>query len=194
MAATEAVRLVRAGAYHCLGYRDNPETLRDWLDSAMEERRGRKRAQERALNAETWRSLLVGESRAMQTVVETIRLIGERRCTVLIGGETGTGKEMAARALHQASPRANQPMVAINCSALPENLLEAELFGHVKGRVHGSDPNPGGAVRAGEQGHAVPGRDRRYAARTASQIASRIAGSRDPTPGQLGDYQGEMCG
>ena len=138
MSATEAVRLVRAGAYHCLGYRDNPETLRDWLDSAMEERRGRKRAQERALKAETWRSLLVGESRAMQTVVETIRLIGERRCTVLIGGETGTGKEMAARALHLASPRAAQPMVAINCSALPENLLEAELFGHVKGAFTGA--------------------------------------------------------
>ena len=138
MAATEAIRLTRAGAYHCLGYRDSLETLRDWLDSAMEERRGRKRSLARAANAETWRSLLVGESRAMQTVVETIRLIGERRCTVLIGGETGTGKEMAARALHQASQRASQPMVAINCSALPENLLEAELFGHVKGAFTGA--------------------------------------------------------
>jgi len=112
--------------------------LRDWLENAMEETHGRKRALKRASNAEPWRSLLVGESRAMQTVVETIRLIGERRCTVLITGETGTGKEMAARALHLASPRANQPMVAINCSALPENLLEAELFGHVKGAFTGA--------------------------------------------------------
>ena len=136
--AAEAVGLVRAGAYHCLGYRDTLETLRDWLESAMEESRGRKRALERASNSESWRRLLVGESRAMQAVVETIRLIGGRRCTVLISGETGTGKEMAARALHLASPRAGQPMVAVNCSALPENLLEAELFGHVKGAFTGA--------------------------------------------------------
>jgi DNA-binding NtrC family response regulator len=138
MSGADAVRLIRAGAYHCLGYRDSLDTLRDWLEGAMEERRGRKRASERAASNEPWRNLLVGESRAMQAVVETIRLIGERRCTVLIGGETGTGKEMAARALHQAGPRASQPMVAINCSALPENLLEAELFGHVKGAFTGA--------------------------------------------------------
>jgi DNA-binding NtrC family response regulator len=138
MSAAEAVGLVRAGAYQCLGYRDTLETLRDWLESAMEDRRGRRRARECASRSEPWRSLLVGESRAMQAVVETIRLIGGRRCTVLIGGETGTGKEMAARALHLASPRASQPMVAINCSALPENLLEAELFGHVRGAFTGA--------------------------------------------------------
>jgi len=136
--AADAVRLVRAGARYCLGHGDALETLRDCLESAMEERRGRKRAAERAAKAEPWRSLLVGESRAMQAVVETIRLIGGRRCTVLIAGETGTGKEMAARALHMASPRAGQPMVAVNCSALPENLLETELFGHVKGAFTGA--------------------------------------------------------
>jgi DNA-binding NtrC family response regulator len=138
MCAAETVRLVRAGAYHCLGYRDTPENLRDCLENAMEERRGRKQALQQSTASEPWRSFLVGESRAMQTVVETIRLIGGRRCTVLIGGETGTGKEMAARALHLSGPRANQPMVAINCSALPENLLEAELFGHVRGAFTGA--------------------------------------------------------
>jgi len=138
MSATEAVRLVRLGAYYCLGYRDSLQMLRDWLDNAIEDRRARKRALAHAAGHEAWRRLLVGESRAMQAVVETIRLVGGRRCTVLIGGETGTGKEMAARALHLAGPRANQPMVAINCSALPENLLEAELFGHVKGAFTGA--------------------------------------------------------
>jgi len=74
----------------------------------------------------------------MESVVETIRLIGPRRCTVLICGETGTGKEMAARALHMASSRAQGPFVAVNCNALPDGLLEAELFGHAKGAFTGA--------------------------------------------------------
>jgi len=138
MRATEAVRLVRAGAFHCIGYKDTADTLRDSVHNAAEEKRRRRRAQDRAAAPETWRRFLVGDSPAMERVVETIRLIGPRRCTVLITGETGTGKEMVARALHQASPRAAQPMVPLNCSAIPEHLLEAELFGHVKGAFTGA--------------------------------------------------------
>jgi DNA-binding NtrC family response regulator len=134
LSPAEAVRLFRAGAYFCFGHQDSVATVRESVENAMEEKRGR----ERAADVEPWRSFLVGDSRAMETVVETIRLVGNRRCTVLIGGETGTGKEIAARALHAAGPRANQPFVAINCSALPENLLEAELFGHVKGAFTGA--------------------------------------------------------
>ena len=83
-------------------------------------------------------TLLVGNSRQIQRVCQIIRLVGARRATVLITGETGTGKELAARALHQAGPRARGPWVAVNCSALPGNLLEAELFGHVKGAFTGA--------------------------------------------------------
>jgi transcriptional regulator with GAF, ATPase, and Fis domain len=74
----------------------------------------------------------------MERTAQVIRLVGGRRSTVLITGETGTGKEMVARAIHMASPRAQLPMVTVNCNALPENLIEAELFGHVKGAFTGA--------------------------------------------------------
>ena len=74
----------------------------------------------------------------MRQVIEIIRLVGPRRSTVLITGETGSGKEVAARAIHAASNRAGERMVAINCAALPDNLLEAELFGHTKGAFTGA--------------------------------------------------------
>jgi DNA-binding NtrC family response regulator len=88
--------------------------------------------------SEDWERLLVGDSREMRQVVSLIRLVGGRRATVLISGETGTGKELVARALHRAGPRRQAPWVAVNCSALPENLLEAELFGHVRGAFTGA--------------------------------------------------------
>jgi len=139
MGATDAVRLIRAGAFHCVGYRDGPESLKQCLESAVQDKRFRRKAVAGSTGmVEPWRTFLVGESRAMQSIVETVRLIGPRRCTVLITGETGTGKEMVARALHGASPRASQPMVTINCGAIPEHLLEAELFGHVKGAFTGA--------------------------------------------------------
>jgi len=88
-----------------------------------------------------WERLLVGASAEMRRVCHIIRMVAGRRSTVLITGETGTGKEMAARALHLASPRRRANLVAVNCSALPENLLEAELFGHTKGAFTGAFQN-----------------------------------------------------
>jgi transcriptional regulator with GAF, ATPase, and Fis domain len=85
-----------------------------------------------------WRLSLVGTSPAMQRTTEIIERVASRRATVLITGETGSGKEMIARALHRASPRAHLPMVVVNAAALPENLIEAELFGHVKGAFTGA--------------------------------------------------------
>jgi transcriptional regulator with GAF, ATPase, and Fis domain len=85
-----------------------------------------------------WEKLLVGQSPEIRRVTEVLRRVAERRATVLITGETGTGKEVAARALHMAGPRRRRPFVPINCTALPENLLEAELFGHVRGAFTGA--------------------------------------------------------
>ena len=85
-----------------------------------------------------WRKLLIGRSQKMHHVSEIVRLVAPRRCTVLITGETGTGKDVVARCIHGASNRMAFEMVSVNCSALPENLLEAELFGHVKGAFTGA--------------------------------------------------------
>jgi two-component system NtrC family response regulator len=85
------------------------------------------------------RSDLIGDSPPMQAVRTLIAKVAPTPATVLIFGETGTGKELAARAVHDRSPRAEMPLVAINCGALPENLIESELFGHRKGSFTGAD-------------------------------------------------------
>jgi len=85
------------------------------------------------------RTALVGTSRAMQDVCKEIGRVAAKPVTVLIRGETGTGKELIARALYQHSPRAQAPFIAINCAAIPENLLESELFGHERGAFTGAD-------------------------------------------------------
>jgi DNA-binding NtrC family response regulator len=85
------------------------------------------------------RTALVGNSRAMQDVCKEIGRIAAKPVTVLIRGETGTGKELIARAIYQHSPRAKAPFIAINCAAIPENLLESELFGHERGAFTGAD-------------------------------------------------------
>jgi DNA-binding NtrC family response regulator len=89
--------------------------------------------------APAWRSLMIGRSQKMHHMAEIIRLVAPRRCTVLITGETGTGKDVVARCIHAASNRTQYQMVSVNCSALPENLLEAELFGHVRGAFTGAN-------------------------------------------------------
>ncbi len=82
---------------------------------------------------------IIGKSPGMQKVFELIRIVAETNATVLITGETGTGKEMVARAIHATSPRRYGPFIAVSCSALPETLLESELFGYEKGAFTGAD-------------------------------------------------------
>ena len=81
---------------------------------------------------------IVGGSRAIEEVVKTARLVAQSRSTVLLSGETGTGKELVARAIHDWSAQRDRPLVRVNCAALPETLFESELFGHVKGAFTGA--------------------------------------------------------
>ena len=94
------------------------------------------------LDLSTWRTQfapeIVGESPQIIDALETIRQVAATECSILITGETGTGKELFARAAHRASPRRNRAIIPVNCAAIPESLLETELFGHVKGAFTGA--------------------------------------------------------
>ena len=95
---------------------------------------------------------IVGKSPQMQRVFDFIRRVSPASCNVLINGESGTGKEMVARAIHARGPRAKKPFVAINCSAIPENLLESELFGHAKGSFTGATDKRRGLFEEAHEG------------------------------------------
>src|SRR6476469_4298483 len=95
---------------------------------------------------------IVGGSTAMRDVYRRTRLVAPTRASVLIVGETGTGKELIARSIHRLSPRADGPYVRVNCGALSESLLESELFGHVKGAFTGAIDNKTGRFEAAHGG------------------------------------------
>jgi len=110
------------------------------------------RAENQRLRADVGAATLIGESRAMSRVNEFIGRVAKGDSTVLIRGESGTGKELVARAIHANSLRPSKPFVAINCAAIPETLLESELFGHEKGAFTGAAAIKKGKFEAAEDG------------------------------------------
>ena len=100
----------------------------------------------------TSRGKIVGRHPTMLSVLDTIQRVALSACTVLITGESGTGKELIVAALHDASARSGKPLITVNCGAIPENLIESELFGHVRGAFTGAHATRQGHVAAAEGG------------------------------------------
>ncbi len=99
-----------------------------------------------------WRSEIISQSPVMEDLLQQARLVADSGVSVLIQGDSGTGKELLARAIHKASPRREKPFIAVNCTAIPETLLESELFGHMKGSFTGATQNHRGLFQAANGG------------------------------------------
>ncbi len=130
-----AVEAMRSGAFNYLLKPLDVAQLRATVTKAIESSRLRRTNLElkRRLDERFGFEGVVGDSPQMRDVIERLKRIAPTNASVLIQGETGTGKELVAQSIHQNSPRKNKPFVALNCAALSENILESELFGHVKG-------------------------------------------------------------
>jgi sigma-54 specific flagellar transcriptional regulator A len=100
---------------------------------------------------------IVGKSSQMQEIFRLVERVADSDSTILINGETGTGKGLIAHAIHKQSYRSDQPFVSINCGAIPENLLESELFGHLKGAFTGATANKVGKFEAANGGNHFSG-------------------------------------
>jgi DNA-binding NtrC family response regulator len=136
-----AVEAIKRGARDFVSKPFQIDELLHVLDSALEQRRLRsENAYLRAQLEERYRFQqgIIGKSRAMARLFQLLETVAATSSTILITGETGSGKEVVARAIHQHSPRQMNRFIAVNCSAIPETLLEAELFGHVKGAFTGA--------------------------------------------------------
>ncbi len=149
-----AVESMRSGAFDFLTKPFQPEAVRATVRRACE--RTRLLRENILLKDAVVRlegtSEIYGDSPAMREVRERISRVAPTHATVLITGETGTGKEIVARAIHRNSPRASKPFVAVNCAAFTETLLESELFGHEKGAFTGADRQRQGLFEAAHEG------------------------------------------
>ena len=154
-ASTEsAVEALRLGAYDYLTKPFDVEELKAKVNNALERRSLREEnvLLKREMVKESSFSNIIGRSKAMQDLFELIKTVAPTNSTILVTGESGTGKELVARAIHVNSLRRDHPFVALNCGALPETLLESELFGHMRGAFTGAAVTKKGLLESAERG------------------------------------------
>ncbi|CRH39399.1 Transcriptional regulatory protein QseF [Pantoea ananatis] len=140
----EAVAATQQGVFSFLTKPVDRDALYKAIDEAL--------AQRAPVSDDRWREAIVTRSPQMLRLLEQAHMVAQSDVSVLINGQSGTGKEVLAQAIHTASPRAQKPFVAINCGALPEQLLESELFGHAKGAFTGAVSARDGLFKAAEGG------------------------------------------
>jgi len=147
----DAIDATSRGVFSYLTKPFNSKVLEEHIARALKIT-GEGRAADEAGMADDWREEIVTRSPLMENLLTQARLIADSDTSVLIQGQSGTGKEVLASAIHKASPRADKPFVALNCSAIPESLFESELFGHQKGAFTGATRDHPGMFRAAEGG------------------------------------------
>ena len=154
-ASTEtAVEAMKLGAYDYLTKPFKLDEIKLTIANALERKRlqDENQALKRQLRRQRGFENFIGKSRQMLDIFDTIRKAAEGVSTVLVTGESGTGKELVARAIHDESPRRNGPFVSVNCGAIPETLMESELFGHAKGAFTGAVADTVGLFSAAAAG------------------------------------------
>ncbi len=153
-AIESAVKAMKEGAYDFITKPFEEERLLHIVWRALEHQNLLRKNQdlERRIREKEKDAFFVGESPRMKELIDTLGLVARTDVTVLITGETGTGKELAARMIHKLSNRAGKPFVAVNCPAIPENILESELFGYRKGAFTGATSDREGLFQTAHEG------------------------------------------
>jgi two-component system, NtrC family, response regulator GlrR len=146
----DAVEATRRGVFGYLTKPFDSKELLDYVSRAM--RIATTGGTTGAPDGDGWRRDIIANSPEMEALLERARLAARSEATILIVGESGTGKELVAQAIHRASPRADRPFVAVNATAIPESLLESELFGHVRGAFTGANRTHRGLFQAADGG------------------------------------------
>ena len=149
-----AVEAIKEGAYDYLTKPIEPQRLKILLDKIVERQDTRREVKvlRRQLREHGTFGSMIGSSPTMRKVYQVVEQAAPTSASVLIWGESGTGKELVAKTIHQLSPRAQQPFVPINCAAIPETLLESEIFGHEKGAFTGATDRREGCFELADRG------------------------------------------